>query len=311
MKITILGAAGGIGQTLALLLTTNLQKNHKLSLYDISPVISGIAMDLSHIPAFTEINSFCNEEINLALSNTNIVLIVAGLPRKPGMTREDLFHVNADIIKKLTIKIAKYAPQACICIVTNPINSMVVIAANILIKMGIYNPKKLFGITTLDVIRANTFVAKIKNLPINQINVPVIGGHSSETILPLLSQVSGVKFNDKEIIQLTQRIRNAGTEIVEAKLGTGSATLAMGYAAMRFTISLIRALQGEKGIIECAYVKSNMISHQFFAQPVILGQNGIDEYKKLGILSSFETKTLEEIRDILNKDITRGEQYVQ
>ena len=86
------------------------------------------------------------------------------------------------------------------------------------------------------------------------IRVPVIGGHSGVTILPLLSQVEGVEFTDEEIAALTTRIQNAGTEVVEAKAGGGSATLSMGQAACRFGLALVKALQGEENVIECAYV---------------------------------------------------------
>ncbi|NHW58811.1 malate dehydrogenase, partial [Escherichia coli] len=117
--------------------------------------------------------------------------------------------------------------------------------------------KRLFGITTLDIIRANTFVAELKGKDPQKTNVPVIGGHSGVTILPLLSQVDGVSFTDDEVAALTKRIQNAGTEVVEAKAGGGSATLSMGQAAARFGLSLIRALNGEKNVIECTYTEGD------------------------------------------------------
>ncbi len=97
-----------------------------------------------------------------------------------------------------------------------------------------YDKNKLFGVTTLDVIRANTFVAEAKDVNVKYVRVPVIGGHSGTTILPLLSQatVNGLKleFTQEQIEQLTHRIQNAGTEVVEAKAGGGSATLSMAQA---------------------------------------------------------------------------------
>lgn len=82
--------------------------------------------------------------------------------------------------------------------------------------------------TSLDIIRSNTFVAELKGKQPEELNVPVIGGHSGVTILPLLSQIHGVSFTDREVADLTKRIQNAGTEVVEAKAGGGSATLSMG-----------------------------------------------------------------------------------
>lgn len=110
--------------------------------------------------------------------------------------------------------------------------------------------------TTLDIIRANTFVAELKGKDPQTTNVPVIGGHSGVTILPLLSQVAGVSFTDEEVAALTKRIQNAGTEVVEAKAGGGSATLSMGQAAARFGLSLIRALNGEKMLLSAPIPKA-------------------------------------------------------
>lgn len=116
----------------------------------------------------------------------------------------------------------------------------------------------------------------------------MIGGHSGVTILPLLSQVPGVSFTDDEIIALTKRIQNAGTEVVEAKAGGGSATLSMGQAAARFGLSLIRGLQGESNVIECTYTEGDGQHARFFAQPVRLGKNGVEERLPIGELSAFE-----------------------
>ncbi|WP_395480162.1 malate dehydrogenase [Candidatus Curculioniphilus buchneri] len=311
MKVVLLGAAGGIGQALALMLTTRLPKNCTLSLYDIAPMIEGIALDLNHIPVSTKICGSYIQDMTHVLHGASIVLIVAGVSRKPGMDRADLFNVNAGIVRQLVNHVAIHAPQALINIITNPINSMVPIAAGTLTHAGIYQPNKLFGITTLDVIRANRFVADMKGLSPDHIEVPIVGGHSGVTILPLLSQVPDITFSTEEICILTQRIRNAGTEVVIAKAGMGSATLSMGYAAARFTMSLIWALQGRQGIVECAYIENNTSFSRFFAQPVLLGPQGISARRPLGILSSFEQQELQNMRDKLNNDITLGEQFIQ
>merc|ERR1719223_2727682 len=99
------------------------------------------------------------------------------------------------------------------------------------------------------------------------VDVPVIGGHAGVTILPLLSQVTPeVSFTDEEIEKLTVRIQNAGTEVVEAKAGTGSATLSMAFAGARFADSLLRAAKGEH-VVECAYVESDVTSSKYFSTP--------------------------------------------
>ncbi|BCG07822.1 MULTISPECIES: malate dehydrogenase [Buttiauxella] len=310
MKVAVLGAAGGIGQALALLLKTQLPSGSELSLYDIAPVTPGVAVDLSHIPTDVKIKGFCGEDATPALVGADVVLISAGVARKPGMDRSDLFNVNAGIVKNLVQQIAKTCPKACIGIITNPVNTTVAIAAEVLKKAGVYDKNKLFGVTTLDIIRSNTFVAELKGKQPTEIEVPVIGGHSGVTILPLLSQIPGVSFTEQEVADLTKRIQNAGTEVVEAKAGGGSATLSMGQAAARFGLSLVRALQGESNVVECAYVEGNGEHARFFSQPLLLGKNGIAEHKSYGKLSAFEHQALEGMLDTLQKDITLGEEFV-
>ncbi|MFD0708561.1 malate dehydrogenase [Photorhabdus luminescens] len=310
MKVAVLGAAGGIGQALALLLKTQLPSGSELSLYDIAPVTPGVAVDLSHIPTEVKIKGFAGEDATPALEGADVVLISAGVARKPGMDRSDLFNVNAGIVRNLVEQVAKTCPKALIGIITNPVNTTVAIAAEVLKKAGVYDKNRLFGITTLDVIRSNTFVAELKDKKPQEIEVPVIGGHSGVTILPLLSQIPSVSFTDEELVALTKRIQNAGTEVVEAKAGGGSATLSMGQAAARLGLSLVRGLQGESDVVECAYVEGDGEYARFFAQPVRLGKNGVEERLDIGQLSDFEQKALEGMLDVLRKDIELGEKFI-
>lgn len=308
MKVAILGAAGGIGQALSLLLKTQLPNGTELSLYDIAPVTPGVAADLSHIPTDVKVTGFSGEDPSPALVSADIVLISAGVARKPGMDRSDLFNINAGIVKNLVSICADTCPKALIGIITNPVNTTVAIAAGILKQKGVYNPARLFGITTLDIIRSNTFVAEVNGVSPEDVNVPVIGGHSGITILPLLSQ-SGFQFNADEAAAMTLRIQNAGTEVVEAKAGGGSATLSMGQAAAKFGLSLVRALNGEKGIVECTYVEGSGDKARFFAQPVLLGKNGVEKILSYGELSDFEETTLNASLDTLKADILLGELF--
>jgi malate dehydrogenase len=105
------------------------------------------------------------------------------------MTRDDLFKINAGIVRELVNGCVEHCPKAYILIISNPVNSTVPIAAEVLKASGVFDPKKLFGVTTLDVVRAETFVAEIsgKKNPA-ETTIPVIGGHSGETIVPLFSQ---------------------------------------------------------------------------------------------------------------------------
>ena len=309
MKVVVLGAAGGIGQALALLLKTDLPAGTELALYDIAPVTPGVAADLSHIPTPVSVEGFSGEDPSPALVNADVVLISAGMARKPGMDRSDLFNINAGIVENLVSSCADNCPKALIGIITNPVNTTVAIAAEVLKKKGVYDPLRLFGVTTLDVIRSSTFVAEIYDRNPKEISIPVIGGHSGITILPLLSQ-SGFEFSDEDAAAMTKRIQNAGTEVVEAKAGGGSATLSMGQAAAKFGLSLVRALNGEKDVIECTYVEGSGELARFFAQPVLLGKNGVEKILSYGSLSEFEQATLNDALETLKSDIKIGEEFI-
>ncbi|WP_367988092.1 malate dehydrogenase [Vibrio sp. NTOU-M3] len=311
MKVAVIGAAGGIGQALALLLKNRLPAGSDLALYDIAPVTPGVAADLSHIPTPVSIKGYAGEDPTPALEGADVVLISAGVARKPGMDRADLFNVNAGIVKSLAERIAQVCPTACVGIITNPVNTTVPIAAEVLKKAGVYDKRKLFGVTTLDVIRSETFVAELKDKDPGDIRVPVIGGHSGVTILPLLSQVDGVEFTAEEVEALTKRIQNAGTEVVEAKAGGGSATLSMGQAACRFGLALVKALQGEEGVVECAYVEGAGEHAPFFAQPVKLGKDGVEEVLSYGELSTYEQAALDGMLTTLTGDIEIGVEFAK
>jgi hypothetical protein len=115
----------------------------------------------------------------------------------------------------------------------------------------------------------------------------------------------------EEVAAMTKRIQNAGTEVVEAKAGGGSATLSMGQAACRFGLSLIKGLQGEANVIECAYVEGNGEHATFFAQPVLLGKNGVETVLDYGKLSAFEQEAMDSMLATLKADIQLGVDFVK
>ena len=316
MKLTLLGAAGGIGQTLALLLKLRLPIGTELALYDISPVTPGVAVDISHIATSVKAVGYAGEEnLAAALKDAHMVLITAGVARKPGMTRADLFNINGNIIKNLVEKVAEVCPDACVGIVSNPVNTLVPLAAEVLRKKGVYDKRKLFGVSTLDVVRAKSFVSELKEKHAETVKVPVIGGHSGPTILPLLSQALSegrkIDFTQEEIESLTHRIQNAGTEVVEAKAGGGSATLSMAEAGARFAVAVFKALLGED-CVRYAYVESKKDSGypEFFAHPVRFGLTGVEEILPIGQLSEYEQEKLKALEEVLEADIKLGKDFV-
>ena len=152
-----------------------------LSLYDIQHT-KGVAADLSHIETRTKVRGFVGkDQLADAVKGMDLVVIPAGVPRKPGnarlcplnieiyrtdsiegMTRDDLFNTNATIVAELVSACAKNCPRALIAIVSNPVNSTVPIAAEVMKFFNVYDERKIVGVTTLDVVRSATFVAATK-----------------------------------------------------------------------------------------------------------------------------------------------------
>ncbi|XP_021293948.1 malate dehydrogenase, mitochondrial-like [Herrania umbratica] len=305
-KVAILGAAGGIGQPLALLMKLNPFVS-SLSLYDIANT-PGVAADVSHINSPAQVSGYVGEEeLGKSLEGSDLVIIPAGVPRKPGMTRDDLFNINAGIVKSLCVAIAKYCPNALVNMISNPVNSTVPIAAEVFKKAGTYDEKKLFGVTTLDVVRAKTFYAGKAKVPVADVDVPVIGGHAGITILPLFSQATPkANLPDDDIEALTKRTQDGGTEVVEAKAGKGSATLSMAYAGAVFADACIKGLNGVPDVVECSFVQSSVTELPFFASQVKLGKNGVEKVYGLGLLSEFEKQSLEKLKPELKASIEKG-----
>lgn len=313
-KVAVLGAAGGIGQPLSLLCKLS-EDIDELACYDVVGT-PGVAADLSHIPTMVHTTgslpssrswpSGSNDGLAAALTNADVVVIPAGVPRKPGMTRDDLFNTNASIVKTLVEGCAEFCPEAVLAIISNPVNSTVPIAAEVLKKKGVYDPKKLCGVTTLDVVRANTFVAADQGWNPKDVDVTVIGGHAGITILPLFSRVPNFNVSDEKLASLTVRTQFGGDEVVQAKAGAGSATLSMAYAGYLFTQNVLKAMKGDQGIIQCAYVDSDITSAPFFATPCKFGKNGVEEVLDFGELSPYEQEWFDKMLPDLKKQIQKG-----
>ncbi|KAJ9134467.1 malate dehydrogenase [Pleurostoma richardsiae] len=324
VKAVVAGASGGIGQPLSLLLKL-CPIVDELSLYDVVNT-PGVAADLSHISSNAKVAGFLppNEGGKAAFKDADLIVIPAGIPRKPGMTRDDLFNINAGIVKGLIEIAAEVAPKAFILVISNPVNSTVPISAEVLKAKGVFNPQRLFGVTTLDIVRAETFVAEIagKSNP-QELTVPVIGGHSGETIVPLFSQVKpSVTIPDDKYDALVHRVQFGGDEVVKAKDGAGSATLSMAYAGYRFAEKLLKAIKGAKGLVEPSYVYlpgvpggeeiAKKTGLDFFSVPVELGPNGAEKAVNiLGDITDKEKKLLEVAITGLKGNIEKGVAFAQ
>lgn len=313
VKIAVIGAAGGIGQSLSLLLKTQLTRelpNHRhalLALYDVNDdAVRGVAADLSHIDTGVTVIGYEKEKIGEALEGADIVLVPAGVPRKPGMAREDLLAINAKIVKSIGASIAQHCNlnKVFVLLISNPINSLVpVLVKELESKSGnVQIERRVLGITKLDAIRASTFLhdATIKHglkLKSNTLDdVTVVGGHSGETIVPIFSQApNGDRLPQDALEALVHRVQFGGDEVVRAKNGAGSATLCMAHAAYTVAASFIPLITGQKRSISGTFYVALKDSQgqpinnsakrllrlinglPYFSVPVEITSQGVDE----------------------------------
>lgn len=310
-KVAVLGASGGIGQPLSLLLKLN-PRVSELALYDIRGA-PGVAADVAHVNTKSTVTGYepsSGGGLSAALKDAKVVLIPAGVPRKPGMTRDDLFNTNASIVRDLAKACAEECPDANLLVISNPVNSTVPICAEVFKAKGVYNPKRLFGVTTLDVVRASRFVSEIKGTDPADENITVVGGHSGVTIVPLFSKSSHPELSSNA--ELVKRVQFGGDEVVKAKDGAGSATLSMAMAGARMAESVLRAAGGEKGVIEPTFVDSPLYKDQgidFFSSRVELGPNGVEKIHPIGEVDAAEEKLLEACFGDLKKNIAKGVEF--
>lgn len=181
---------------------------------------------------------------------------------------------------------------------------------------------RIFGVTTLDVVRSSTFVHEVKpQFEPHSNRITVVGGHSGATIVPILSQIKNISFTPEEIKALRHRIQFGGDEVVKAKDGAGSATLSMAYAGARFTTSLLEAsVRGRRGLIESAYVHLNgnpgaewnlrSTGLEYFAQDVELGPEGVANVLALPDLSEEEQGLVKIAVGELKGNIVKGIKFV-
>lgn len=316
-KVCVVGGAGGIGQPLSMLMASH-PDVAELCVYDLTVSMvpaEGVAADLSHLNTKCKVKGYAFEVADKAvekagecLTGCHLVLVPAGMPRKPGMDRKDLLKVNADIAKNIVEACAKYCPDAVVALIVNPVNSVVPAMCELWKKKGL-NPKKIVGVTTLDILRANKFVHEITGAPVEEIEIPIIGGHAGSTILPLFSQdKAGATIPAEQIPDLDKRVQDAGTEVVQKKAGKGSATLSMAFAGARLGRAVLAGLSGAEAT-ECAYVESTITDIPYFATKVTFGPEGVQIVHPIGPLSAHEQARLDEMMPTLKEEVQAGLDY--
>jgi len=222
-------------------------------------------------------------------ANSDVVIITAGIPRKPGMSRDDLLNTNTNIVKSVTEQIAKYSPEAFLIIVSNPLDAMVYVAH----KVSGFPTNRVMGMAgVLDSARFRTFIALELGVSVKDIQAFVLGGHGDTMVpLPRYTTVSGIPIPDlmsqERIDALVERTRKGGGEIVSL-LKTGSAFYAPSAAAVQMAESI---LKDQKRILPCAAYcdKEYGVGGYFVGVPVMLGAGGVERVIEIKLTAEEKT----------------------
>jgi malate dehydrogenase len=276
-KITVIGA-GNVGATCANVIAhKDLAK--EVVLVDIKEgVAEGKALDIWQSSSINNFNSRVTGSTNdyLKTKGSGIVVITSGLPRKPGMSRDDLIKTNAIIVKEVTEKVIKYSPEAIIIVVSNPLDTMTYAAY-----MAANKPhQKVFGMAgTLDTGRYKAFIAEALDVSPKDIHAMLLGGHGDTMVpLPRYTSVNGIPVTEllsTDVIEkIVDRTRKGGGELVNL-MGT-SAWYAPGAAAAQMVEAIV---DDQKRIFPiCAYLTGEYgLKDIYLGVPVKLGRKGVEE----------------------------------
>lgn len=294
-KIALIGG-GQIGGTLAHL--SGLKELGDVVIFDIIKGIpQGKALDLAETSPISSYNAnFKGSNSYSAIKGADVVIVTAGIPRKPGMSRDDLLSINLKVMSEVGAGIKKYAPKAFVICITNPLDAMVWA----LQKFSGLSPKKVVGMAgILDSARFRYFLSEEFNVSVEDVTAFVLGGHGDSMVpLPRYSTVAGIPLPDlvkmgwtsqKRINEIIQRTRDGGAEIV-GLLKTGSAFYAPAASAIEMAESY---LKDKKRVLPCAASLSGeyRIKDLYVGVPVIIGAKGVEKVIEIS-LNSIEKEML-------------------
>ncbi|XP_028173538.1 malate dehydrogenase, mitochondrial-like [Ostrinia furnacalis] len=250
MKVTICGAAGCTGQPLALLLK-QCPLLDEIALYDMCATC-GYGMELSHVDTKCKVSSYSGRHMLCdALQDSKVVVIMA-------RDRCDTFEHSSPVVTEIALQICNTCPTCFTIVATEPVESMVPLVSEIQRLRGVYNPRRLLGCVELNCVRANTVLADFLRAPPEAVRVPVVGGATPNTMVPVLSAAVHPCTMTQEQVECVTSCIMSGNEAVCAAKGccTETACLAGAYAVARTTINVVKGLQGQKDVVQCAYVDS-------------------------------------------------------
>lgn len=320
-KVVLFGCNNAVGQTLSLLLKINPHVEELVccsTAADGDVPASGVATDLSHVDTRSKVRYAHDEaEWPALMKDAQLVLVCSGSSFDPLREDRDIaFRAAAPAVRRVMAAVATSNTKALLAIVSSPVNVLTPFCAELLKKSGTFDPRHLFGVTTLDVIRTRKLVAEALQMNPYDVNVPVVGGRGGVTACPLIAK-TGLRIPLEDIVRITAEVQSYGVPF-EAAVGADAndalstevappVALGLAYAACDFSVSLLKALRGDVGIVECALVESTMRTEvPFFSSRVELGREGVQRIFPMGPLTSFENELIETAVPELVKDVEAG-----
>lgn len=304
MKVTVIGA-GNVGATCAQRLVDKELANEVVLVDVIEGVPQGKGLDMFEATPveMTDVRVVGTNGYD-ETANSDIVIITAGIARKPGMSRDDLMNTNSAIVKSCTEQAVARSPKSIIIVVSNPLDVMTYVAW----KVSGFEKHRVMGMAgVLDSARFRSFIAMELNVSVEDVNAFVLGGHGDSMVpLPRYSTVAGIPITElmsqATIDRLVTRTRNGGIEIVNY-LKTGSAYYAPSASTVQMAESIIK---DKKRILPCAvYLQGEYgISDNFVGVPVKLGRKGIEEIIQIKLTADEQAalnKSAEEVRSQIAK----------
>ena len=303
-KISLVGG-GQIGGNLALLAAQ--KELGDVMIYDIPQaegMVKGKALDI------LQLRPHDGYDVNISgtsdpkdMADSDVVIITAGMPRKPGMNREDLLSINIKIISDVAENIKKYAPNAFVIVVSNPLDAIVYS----FYKVSGFSKNKVVGMAgALDTCRFKTFLAEETGLSVQDVQCVVLGGHGDTMVpMPRLASIGGIPVTEliskERLDEIIERTRFAGGELVKL-FGNGSAYYAPAASAIEMAESYLR---DKKRLIPCASLCEGEygIDGYFIGVPTVIGSNGVEKIIEFN-LNDEEKSQLNQTLDAVKKTVS-------
>ncbi len=299
-KISVIGAGGNVGATVALWSAAKelgdiVAVDVRRTLDDGSSMLAvdGRMLDLAQCGPMERFDAnITATDDYAAIVDSDVVVVTAGIPRKPGMSRDDLIGTNVKIVKSVSENIRKHAPNAVVIIVSNPLDAMVYTAWK---ATGFATNKIVGQAGCLDVARFKTFIAMETGFSVEDINALLLGGHGDDMVpLPRFTNIAGIPvtqfISEAKLNELVERAKKGGGEIVN-KMGTSAY-----YAPASGTVQMVEAIiKDKKRILPCAsYCNGQFgIKGLFVGVPTVLGKDGVEKIIEID-LNEGEKKLMDE-----------------